>query len=306
MWLHCSHLYTSSVNMRWRRYPNPEDGIAHWHVEKNGVWRVASAAEVATLAWLPEPVSDPLLPFQPRSFRDCSLYEQHWIQSSRGYARRFMPAASVFTSVYERVLRRPFPAFKPHPLAYAQPVYYLGNHLNFQASGAPMQAPRYTQALDYELELGAVLARPLHNASPEEALAAIGGFVLINDWSARDVQRAEMATGLGPQKCKHFASSMSREIADAADVLPRLNELEASIHINGQCVARTRVAGMLHDWGRTLSFLSTDEPLWPGELIASGTLPFGTALENGHWLHPGDELHMRMPGVGEIRHTMIR
>jgi 2-keto-4-pentenoate hydratase/2-oxohepta-3-ene-1,7-dioic acid hydratase in catechol pathway len=271
-----------------------------------GQWRVATAQEAASRAWLPAPMAaGSSLPFQPLSFRDCSLYEQHWIQSSRGYAKRFMPAAHVFTSAYERLLRRPFPAFKPHPLAYRQPVYYLGNHLSFVPSGTPIQPPRYTQALDYELELGAVLCKPLRNATPDEALDAIGGFVVVNDWSARDVQRAEMATGLGPQKCKHFCSAMSDELVDARDVLPRIQQLQAWVEINGQVVARTSTAHMLHDWARTLSHLSTDEPLWPGELIASGTLPFGTAMENGHWLRPGDTLRMGIEGVGEIRQAWV-
>jgi 2-keto-4-pentenoate hydratase/2-oxohepta-3-ene-1,7-dioic acid hydratase in catechol pathway len=256
------------------------------------------------MAWLPAPLSDPALPFQPRSFRDCSLYEQHWIQSSRGYARRFLPAASVLTSLYEGLTRRPFPAFKPHPLAYRQPVYYFGNHLSFIASGRSMRIPAMTQALDYELELGAVLRQPLRDATPSEALAAIGGFVVINDWSARDLQRAEMRTGLGPQKCKHFCSSMSAEFVDAQDVLPRIEQLQAQVLVNGELVARTSTAQMLHGWGETLSFLSRHEPLWPGELIASGTLPFGTALENGQWLRPGDALRLVIDGVGEINHVI--
>ncbi len=291
--------------MRWRRMQSPLFPDVAWHVEAMpGQWRVATAEEAASRSWLPEPMGGATMPFQPRSFRDCSLYEQHWIQSSRGYARRFMPAASAFTSLYERVLRRPFPAFKPHPLAYRQPVYYFGNHLSFVPSGTPIRAPRYTQALDYELELGAVLRKPLLNATPAQALDAIGGFVVVNDWSARDIQRAEMATGLGPQKCKHFCSSISDEIVDAQDVLGRIEQLTARVDINGETVASTSTAHMLHDWGRTLSHLSTDEPLWPGELIATGTLPFGTSMENGRWLQPGDTLHLVIDGVGEITHTL--
>ena len=169
----------------------------------------------------------------------------------------------------------------------------------------PCVPPRFTRALDYELELGAVLRKPLHNASPLEALDAIGGFVVVNDWSARDIQRQEMATGLGPQKCKHFASSMSDEIVDASDVLARIEQLTAQVDINGQTVASTSTAHMLHRWGQTLSHLSMDEPLWPGELIATGTLPFGCAMENGHWLQPGDTLRLVIDGVGEITHELL-
>jgi 2-keto-4-pentenoate hydratase/2-oxohepta-3-ene-1,7-dioic acid hydratase in catechol pathway len=292
--------------MRWRRMSSPMAGKLAWHVEEAGQWRVATPEEAASRSWLPEPMGGAsTLPVQPRSFRDCSLYEQHWIQSSRGYAKHFLPAATVITSLYERVLRRPFPAFRPHLLAYQQPVYYFGNHLSFVPSGTAIRAPRFTKALDYELELGAVLSKPLLNASPQEALDAIGGFVVVNDWSARDIQRREMATGLGPQKCKHFCSSMSDEIVDASDVLSRIEQLKAHVEVNGEIVAVTSTAKMLHDWASTLSFLSTDEPLWPGELIATGTLPFGTSLENGHWLKPGDTLRLAIEGVGEITHGLL-
>lgn len=288
--------------MRWRRRHPDQPTSTAWQIEDAGQWRWANAQEAASRSWLPEPMGGASMPFQPRSFRDCSLYEQHWIQSSRGHAKRFMPVAHVFTSCYERLLRRPFPAFKPHPLAYQQPVYYFGNHMSFVSSGTPIRPPRFTKALDYELELGAVLCKPLLNASLEEALDAIGGFVVVNDWSARDIQRHEMATGLGPQKCKHFCSSMSDELVDAKDVLPRIEQLQAYVEINGRIVARTSTANMLHGWARTLSHLSTDEPLWPGELIASGTLPFGTAMETGHWLQPGDSLRLVIDEVGEIKH----
>lgn len=245
------------------------------------------------------------LPFQPRSFRDTSLYALHWEQASRGYVRRFLPSVWPFTRGYEKLTGRTFPAFKPHRLARQQPVYYLGNPLSFLPSGQPLRWPGFSHALDYELELGAVLARPLRNATPDEALAAIGGFVLVNDWSCRDIQRAEMATGLGPQKSKHFGSSMSAEIVPAAEVLDRIERLQGVVEIDGRVVARCSTAGMLHSWGRTLSFLSQDETLLPGELVATGTLPNGTAMENGHWLRPGQRLHLRLEGVGEVRHDIL-
>lgn len=283
--------------------------------EPGGTWRTPDTSVARDWAWLPEPASEPFtaaprvgspaLPFQPRSFRDCSLYEQHWIDASRGYARRFMPAASKLTSLVEALTRRPFPAFKPHPLAYRQPVYYFGNHLSFVPSGTSIRYPAFTRALDYELELGLVLRAPLRDATPDEALHAIGGFVVVNDWSSRDIQRAEMATGLGPQKSKHFCSSMSAELVDAASVLPRIEQLSARVEINGQTVARTSTANMLHRWGQTLAWLSRDETLHPGELIASGTLPQGSALENDHWLRVGDHLRLVIDEVGEIEHQVL-
>lgn len=253
----------------------------------------------------PREANGTALPFQPLSFRDFMLYESHVINASRGYARRFLPGLHRLASAYESLTGRTFPAFKPRPLWYRQPIYYMSNHLAFVPSGTPVRAPSYTSALDYELELGFVLAHPLFNASPEQALAAIGAFVVINDFSARDVQRDEMQSGFGPQKAKHFMSSMSETAVPANAVLPFVDDLKASVRINGREVVATSTAGMRYSIGEVLAHASREERLYPGELFATGTLPGGCALENGAWLKPGDVLHLQIDGVGEIEHPIL-
>lgn len=288
-------------------------GAAGLEVDQAGQWTSLSAlsATVRThLAWLqvlaPGPGLEgvPSLPFAPRSFRDCMLFEQHWVQSSRGYARRFMPMAYRAARLVEMISRRPFPAFRPHALAHRQPIYYFGNHLTFVPSGTPISAPPYARVLDYELELGLVLSRPLFNATPVEALGAIGGFVVVNDWTARDVQRPEMQSGMGPQKSKHFTSSMSATLVTADEVLPRIDALTAWVELNGQIVSRTSTQGMLFGLGDVLAHLSRGEQLHAGELIATGTLPHGCGMETGHWVKPGDVLRIGIDGVGEIEHRI--
>jgi 2-keto-4-pentenoate hydratase/2-oxohepta-3-ene-1,7-dioic acid hydratase in catechol pathway len=241
-----------------------------------------------------------MLPFEPRSYRDFMLYEQHVIQSSRGYAKRFMPGAHRVTNAFERITARPFPAFRPRRLFYEQPIYYMGNHLNFVSEGATISWPRYTLTLDYELELGFVIARPLLNAGAAEATAAIGGFVVFNDFSARDVQHAEMASGLGPQKSKHFCNAMSATIITADELLPHLGTLKAEVLINDKVVARCSDRGARYSLGEALAHVSQDEQLYPGEFFATGTWPNGTALENGHWLEPGDTISLRIDRVGSL------
>jgi len=241
-----------------------------------------------------------VLPFRPLSFRDCMLYECHWVQAARGYAKRFMPAAHQLARVYETLSRRTFPAFRPSTLWKRQPIYYFGNHMTIVPSGTVVRTPAYTHALDYELELGWVLSKPLFNATPEEAVRAIGGFVVVNDFSARDVQRTEMRTGLGPQKSKHFLTSMSQTMVTASEVLPCIDELMARVEINGQIVTRTSTHGMRYSLGEVLAHLSLSERLYPGELIASGTLPGGSGMETGHWLRPGDLLRLVIEPIGEI------
>ncbi len=266
-------------------------------------WRELTG-ELAQTLQPPLPGGPLLLPFAPRSFRDFILYEQHAIDAARGYARRFLPGAYRVARIAEIVTRRPFPKFRPHKLWYAQPVYYFGNHLNFLAPGQDIPWPSYTAALDYELELGAVLAHPLRDATPAEAEAAIGGFVVLNDLSARDVQLDEMRSGFGLQKAKHFASAMSAELVTADEILPRQDALAGSVSINGQQVAQCSTRGARYTLAEAIAFASKDETLHPGELFGSGTLPGGSGMETGRWLKPGDHLELAIDGVGSLGATV--
>ncbi|MEO0401582.1 MAG: fumarylacetoacetate hydrolase family protein [Pseudomonadota bacterium] len=241
-----------------------------------------------------------LVPVVPRSFRDFMLYEQHVITASRGMARRFLPRAFAITQAYEALLRRPFPKFRPHRLWYQQPIYYLSNHINIATEGAPMPWPGYCEVLDYELEIGAVLARPLRNATPAQARDAIGGFVVLNDFSARDVQIDEMRSGFGPQKSKHFGSAISAEIVSADELLPHLDTLNGTVAINGETVAHVNSGGAQFSLVDAIAFASRSETLVPGELFGSGTLPGGAGIETGALVAPGDTLTLTVDRLGQL------
>lgn len=245
-----------------------------------------------------------VLPFQPASFRDFMVYERHAVDAARGLVRRFHPGQSRAAGAVERLTRRPVPMFRPKPLFYRQPIYYMSNHLSFVPSGAPIAVPPYSSALDYELEIGFVLRTGLLDATPEQALAAIGAFVVVNDFSARDVQRGEMASGLGPQKSKHFASSMSVVAVTAEEILPQIDHLTGSVSIDGTTVATVFSHGMQWSVGEMLAHASKSERLCAGELFATGTLPGGSGMETGRWLRPGNRLTLTIDQIGEISHRI--
>ena len=245
------------------------------------------------------------LPFAPASFRDFMLYERHAIDAARGFVRRFMPGIWPVVRAYEAVLGPPFPLLKPDRLWYRQPIYYMGNHLAFAGDGDAIAIPSYTQALDYELELGFVLARPLFNASADEAEAAIGGFVVVNDFSARDVQHDEMRSGFGPQKAKHFRNGISSVVVSADEILPRWRDLRGSVRINGTLVAEPSSAGPRWSLGEALAHVSRSERLHPGELFATGTLPGGCGIETGRLLAAGDMIDIGLDGVGTLRNLIV-
>jgi 2-keto-4-pentenoate hydratase/2-oxohepta-3-ene-1,7-dioic acid hydratase in catechol pathway len=247
--------------------------------------------------------TDALLPFQPLSFRDFLLSETHNINAARGMVRRFHPGIYRVSEAFERLTRRTFPAFAPKRLFYRQPIYYMGNAMTIVPTGTPVAFPSYSNGLDFELEVAFVLKEPLFNAGAAEATAAIGAFVLINDFSARDVQRAEMTSGLGPQKSKHFLSSMSATAVTPDEV--RIEDLSGSVVINGRTVSTVSSRGFQHSVGDVLAHASRDEQLLPGELIATGTLAGGSGMETGNWLEPGDTVRLVLDGVGTVEHRIL-
>lgn len=246
-----------------------------------------------------------LMPFQPRTFRDFMLYESHAIDAARGFVRTFMPALYPITRTYEGLTGRYFPSFRPKPLWNRKPIYYMGNPLSFVTDGAAVPRPAYTRALDYELELGVILAHGLYNARAEEAEAAIGGFAVLNDFSARDVQLDEMASGLGPQKAKHFATAISAVVVTADEILPRWQSLACSVCINGAVVSTLTSAGARWSLGEVLAHASSAERLYAGELLGTGTLPGGSGLESGRLLVPGDLITLAIDGVATLTNKII-
>jgi 2-keto-4-pentenoate hydratase/2-oxohepta-3-ene-1,7-dioic acid hydratase in catechol pathway len=248
---------------------------------------------------------DVVMPFDVRSFRDFMLYEAHAIAAARGFVNAFMPAAAYVVRAYEALTRRTFPKLRPHALWYRQPIYYMGNHLNIATDCADISIPSYTRVLDYELELGIVLAHPLRDATPAEAEKAIGGFVVLNDFSARDVQADEMASGFGPQKAKHFASAISSVLVTADEILPRWNHLKARVHLNGALITETSTAGARWSLGEVLAHASRGEQLHPGELVGSGTLPGGSGIETGHLLKSGDRIEIAIDEIGSLSNRIV-
>jgi 2-keto-4-pentenoate hydratase/2-oxohepta-3-ene-1,7-dioic acid hydratase in catechol pathway len=245
------------------------------------------------------------LPFEPRSFRDFMLYESHAIAAARGFVRTQMPAAFHIVRAYEALTGKTFPRLKPHALWHRQPIYYMGNHLTFAADGEPVAMPSYARTLDYELELGFVLAQPLRDGSPETAEAAIGGFVVLNDFSARDVQLAEMASGFGPQKSKHFRSAISNVVVTADEILPRWSALKGFVRLNGGLICEPSTAGARWPLGEVLAHASRSEQLYPGELFGSGTLPGGSGIETGHELKRGDVIEIGIEGIGTLSNPIV-
>ncbi|KAI0967267.1 FAA hydrolase [Xylaria arbuscula] len=220
------------------------------------------------------------LPFQPRSYRDFMLFYTHYYRAAVGMTSLYSPLVNRLTRLYSALTGgADFPLLRPHALWYAQPIFYQSNHLAFYADGAQITYPSYCDYLDVELELGVVLGKPLYNATPEEATDAIAGFCVFNDFSARNVQMAEMESGFGPQHSKAFANSISSTVVSADEVLIHLNHLCGRIIINGVVVKEPVVENWKFHIGEALAHVSKSTRLYPGEFFGSGTFPEGAGIE---------------------------
>ena len=251
------------------------------------------------------PGADPtaaILPLQPRSMRAFMLWESHLIASSRMLVKRFFPApAAKVVAGYERVTGRTFPKLKPNKRFYETPSFYMANHAALLADGEEMWWPSHTEFLDFELELAFVLAKPLADATPAEAAEAVGGWFVLNDWSARDVQAEDARESIfGPVvKSKTFANSIGADVI-TADELPDWQAATGRVRVDGEVWCEGGTAGATHDIGAMLAYASAGERLRPGDVISTGTMPGCCGLELDRWIRPGQTVELEIDGIGTL------
>ena len=287
------------VNGVWKRLEIDADDL----VEVLSALKGKKLSELQTINYTPINQKD-VIPYRPASYRDFMLYEQHAIDAGRGFIKKYMPKALPVMRIYERLTGKIFPPIRPSARYYKYPIYYLGNHLNFFSEGDVIHTPSYTRELDYELEIAAILISPLKNASPEEVDAAIGGFVILNDFSARDQQMDEMKSGFGPMKTKNFANAISATVATADELLPILERLSVKVSINHQLIAQSTAGGYKYSIQQAIAYASWEEQLHPGELFAMGTIPGCAGIENGNLLQKGDTITLEVEGIGSLTNVV--
>jgi 2-keto-4-pentenoate hydratase/2-oxohepta-3-ene-1,7-dioic acid hydratase in catechol pathway len=271
--------------------------------------RAAAQAAIEAAVGAPGAAADPsdaILPFRPRSMRAFMLWESHYVASARMLVKRFFPApVAKVVAGYERVSGRTFPKLKPNRRFYETPSFYVANHAALLADGEEMWWPSHTRYLDFELELAFVLAKPLADASPAEAAAAVGGWFVLNDWSARDVQAEDLRENpFGPVvKSKTFANSIGADVL-SADALPDFQTATGRVRVDGEVWCEGATAGAAHDVGAMLAYASAGERLEPGDTISTGTMPGCCGLELDRWIRPGQTVELEIDGIGPLRNQI--
>jgi fumarylacetoacetate (FAA) hydrolase len=177
---------------------------------------------------------------------------------------------------------------------YEQPAFYFSNTASVYGPEDVVPYPDGTEQLDYELEVAAVIG----------AAGAIGGFTIMNDWSARDLQRFELRVGLGPAKGKDFATSLGPVVVTPDE----LGDLDLALvaRVNGEERSRGSLGDMYHSWDAMVARASLNTRLLPGDVLGSGTVGGGCILEHGdgRWLEPGDVVELEVDGIGVLRNTV--
>ena len=233
----------------------------------------------------------------------------------------------LLTPVPEPPSIRDFYAFEAHvatarrsrglemePDWYELPVFYFTNPAAVLGPEEPVSAPRETSELDYELEVAVVIGRECMDVIATDWLDVVAGFTVMDDWSARDLQRREMAMNLGPAKGKDFGTSLGPVLVTPEELLDEHGVPSAAMvaRINGVEWSRGELADLHHGWGTLIAHASRHARLRPGDVIGSGTVGTGCILELGlvhgrdryPYLVSGDEVELEVDGIGVLRNRI--
>ena len=197
---------------------------------------------------------------------------------------------------------------------YQLPIFYFSNVSEIRGPGDPVWRPAASQELDYELEVAALIDTRVHDLAAERGEEAIGGYLIFNDWSARDLQREETTVRLGPAKGKDFASSIGPwlvtpdELADARR--GKGYDLVMTASVNGIELSRGTWADAQFSFGEMIARASADVRLRPGDLIGSGAVGTGCLLEVRdetlkRYLEPGDDVTREVDRLGAVTTPIV-
>lgn len=234
---------------------------------------------------------------RPPKIRGFSVFERHGRQAMEGIARRLSAAAPD----PEAAFRKQMSALTFPPGWAALPGYYYMDATTVAGSGARVQWPSYSQWIDYELELAAVIGTGGKDIKREDAQKHIFGYTVLNDLSARDAQLQAMATGLGPGKGKDFDNSnLMGPCIVTADEIPDPYAIMVQVRVNGNLWSTSDGAEARFRFDECIAHVSRSQTLAPGELFSTGTFPDCSSVEIGKSVSRGDKIEFLVSGIGVL------
>jgi 2-keto-4-pentenoate hydratase/2-oxohepta-3-ene-1,7-dioic acid hydratase in catechol pathway len=205
------------------------------------------------------------------------------------------------------------------PEWHEAPTFYFTNPYALIGAHDDVPVPPGSRVFDYELEVAAIVGRDGASLTPEQATDAIFGYTVLNDWSARDLQRREMKVNLGPAKGKDSATTLgpwlvtTDELESSRDSDGFL-QLDMRVSINGQEIGQDLLSNMGWPFEELIAYASRGTWVRAGDVLGSGTCGNGGCLaelwgrrgeQSPPPLRPGDVVEMTVEGIGTIRNTIV-
>ncbi|GLU45198.1 fumarylacetoacetate hydrolase family protein [Allomuricauda sp. NBRC 101325] len=254
-------------------------------------------SEVELLAPLPN----------PRSFRDYIGFEQHMLNASKSFGH------TVGEAWYE------------------MPIFYFTNHHGVFGPNDNIKRPEKETKLDIELEMAVIIGKKGKDIKADEADDHIFGYTVFNDWTARAIQKREMTVPLGPHKGKDFANAIgpcivtkdefenyrctiTRESHPEHLALPKsLNgrfDLKMTARINGETICEGNYKTVHWTFPQMMQRASENNvTLMPGDILGSGTVGWGSLIENNFTVHrplePGDVVELEIQNIGILKNMVV-
>lgn len=243
----------------------------------------------------------------PRSFRDYVGFEQHMLNASKSFGH------TVGEAWYEI------------------PIFYFTNHQAIYGMNDAIKRPEKEIKMDLELEIAVIMGKKGKDILAENADDYIFGYTVFNDWTARFIQKKEMTVPLGPHKGKDFANaigpcivtkdefeqyrcSISREMHPEHLVMPLTTgdrfDVKMTAKINDAVICEGNYKTVYWTFPQMIERASENNvTLMPGDILGSGTVGWGSLIENNFTVHrpiePGDVVELEIEGIGVLRNKVI-
>lgn len=239
----------------------------------------------------------------PAQLRDCLGFEEHLKNTYVNAVRLSTMGAPDPEAAFADAVAAG--RTSPPPVWYQQPLYYKANRFACSGHLGEVAWPTYSTLMDFELELACVVGRRGRDIPRESALDHVFGYTIFNDLSARDAQVVEMPGMLGPAKGKDFdGSNVLGPVIVTRDEISDPYALAMRARVNGELLCDGSSSTMHWRFEDMIRHISAGETLHPGEVIASGTVGWGSGMEHGRFLQSGDVVELEIEGIGCLRTTV--
>lgn len=199
------------------------------------------------------------------------------------------------------------------------PIFYFTNHNAILGEGDVIVEKDHLNDLDFELEVAVVIGKRGKNIESKNADAYIAGYTIMNDFSARLLQREEMRLSLGPAKGKDFATAIGPWLVTKEELEQYKIEtpfgikydLEMKAFHNGKQVSFGNMKEMTWTFAEIIERVSYGCEIFPGDVIGSGTVGTGCYMElNGKsetptWLKNGDTIDLEITALGKLSNKIV-